>query len=165
MNRVQQVRFAALTLGFAMTCVSAADLPKEGKYDHQTCYVGPHYVIAHSKDHMAGSYAVTGGSLAPAGDPFYAVSGVCYGAWTLLRGEYSESGACEFVDAAGDKFMGVYSRRNQDPGNWQMAGGTGKFSGISGSGNFTPGNALPQPAGQVVACNREIGNWQLSSQQ
>jgi len=160
MNRVQQRVVAVLLLGFS-NCAVAADLPKEGKYDHQTCYVGPHYVIAHSNDHMAGSYAVTGGSLAPAGDPFHAASGVCYGAWTLLNGEYSESGACEFGDAAGDKFMGVYSRRGQEQGNWRMVGGTGKFAGMSGTGNFIPGTALPQPSGQVVACNREIGTWRL----
>lgn len=140
---------------------AAADLPRDGTYDHQSCYVGPHYVIAHSKDHMAGSYAATGGSLAPAGDPFHAASGVCYGAWTLLNGEYSESGACEFTDGSGDRFMGVYSRRNQEKGIWRMVGGTGKFVGISGSGHFIPGTALPQPAGQVVACNREIGDWKL----
>ena len=160
MERLQRRVLVVLCLGTFMHA-AAADLPRDGTYDHQSCYVGPHYVIAHSKDHMAGSYAARGGSLAPAGDPFHAASGVCYGAWILLNGEYSESGACEFTDGSGDRFMGVYSRRNQEKGIWRMVGGTGKFVGISGSGHFIPGTALPQPAGQVVACNREIGDWKL----
>jgi hypothetical protein len=139
----------------------SADLPKEGKYDHQGCYIGPHYVIAHSKDQMGGSYAANGASLAPAGDPFHGTSGVCYGSWTLINGEYNEMGSCEFTDGTGDKFMGVYTRKNQEPGNWRIVAGTGKFRGITGSGNFIPSTPMPQPAGQVVACNRELGTWKL----
>ena len=140
---------------------AAAETAKEGKYENQGCYIGPHYVISHAKDQMSASYAATGVSIAPQGDPFHDTSGVCYGAWSLINGEFVDSGSCEFLDPSGDKFFGVYSRKNQENGQWRVIGGTGKFSGMMSTGNWIGIVQPPQPTGQLVTCNRQWGTWKL----
>lgn len=152
---------AGIVSGMLLAGHAAAQLAPEGKYEHLTCYGGPHYMIAHSDTVMAGAYAVRGVGNAPPGDPFHDAACACHGAWQLVGTEFVENGACECKDGAGDRFMGTYSRRNQDPGAWRMVGGTGKFRGISGTGNFLPATQVPQPDGQILQCNRETGVWKL----
>jgi hypothetical protein len=137
------------------------ELAKEGKYEHHGCYIGPQYVITHSKEQMSGSYAANGVAIAPLGDPFHNVAGVCYGHWTLLNGEFNDSGTCEFATTASEKFFGVYSRRNDEDGRWQVTGGTGKFSGMSLEGFWLPVTQTPQPTGQLITCNRQWGSWKF----
>lgn len=139
----------------------SAQVAKEGKYDNQGCYIGPHYVIAHSKDQMAGSYAAYGVNLGSPGQLFHNASGACYGSWTLINGEFNDSGACEVTDPDGDKFLGLYSRKNQENGSWRVTGGTGKYNGMVNTGYFIPLTQAPQPAGQVAVCNRQVGSWKL----
>lgn len=139
----------------------AADLPKEGKYDHHDCYAGPHYMITHSKDQLGGSYTLNGVTVTNPGNPFYNTLNVCNGAWTQVDGEYNEIGSCEYTDASGDKFFGVYSRKNQENGTVRVVGGTGKFAGMALTGLWMPVTDTPQPAGQIVVCTHEWGSWKL----
>lgn len=141
--------------------IAHAQTSKEGQYRHQACYIGSHHVLVLSKEQMSGSYFVRGAVVTEPGDVFHNTAGTCVGHWTLIGGEYTENGSCEFVDAAGDKFFGIITRRNQDNGNWRATGGTGRFQGIASTGQWLPATQIPQPAGELVQCNRQWGNWKL----
>ena len=44
------------------------------------------------------------------GTPLYNMSGRCVGQFSIINGDYSENGSCQFWNAAGDKIFGVYAR-------------------------------------------------------
>ena len=154
-------RLLAIVAGACAATSALADGTRDGQYRHQACYIGQHHVLVHTKDQMSGAYFVRGAVVTDAADVFHNTAGTCVGHWTLSNGEYSENGTCEFVDGAGDKFFGVISRRNQDNGTWRAIGGTGKFQGIVSAGHRLPMTQIPQPAGELVQCNRQWGQWKL----
>jgi len=135
----------------------------EVKFDQQTCYTGPAHLIQHADGMVSGSYAVIGTSPGTEGTPFRMMSGQCLGAFSDVSGQHDENGSCEFVDAAGDKFFGVYSRKG-DPakaeGTWRVVHGTGKFADISGGGKWMPiGNFPPSGMPNMFnGCNHEWGH-------
>jgi hypothetical protein len=48
-----------------------------------------------------------------------------------------EHGACTFTDNDGDKIMATYERKTAEGGTETLVAGTGKFAGISGTGEWT----------------------------
>jgi hypothetical protein len=48
------------------------------------------------------------------GAPYYNMSGRCVGQFTLINGDYNESGSYQFWNVAGDTILGVYARKG-DP--------------------------------------------------
>jgi hypothetical protein len=144
-----------------MTASAYAQVAREGSYQSSACYFGPSYVIQHSKEQMAGSYAATGIAVAPPADPFHDTAAQCYGSWTLVDGEYADQGSCEYTDPSGDRFFGVYRRKNQELGQWRVTGGTGKFAGMIGTGNWEAITRAKAPDGQLLLCNRHWGTWKL----
>lgn len=138
-----------------------ADTAREGQYRHQACYVGPQQVLSLSKDQLGGSYWVNGASLAEKEDFFGNLVASCVGSWSVINGDFGDSGVCEYTDSAGDKFFGVYSRRNADLGTWRTTGGTGKYAGMVMSGQYKPMPQLAQPAGQFVGCSVQWGAWKV----
>jgi hypothetical protein len=62
----------------------------------------------------------------------------CIGFYELVgTGTVHEQGSCIFADQAGDQMMTRYERNNGLKGTETLVGGTGKFAGISGTGEFT----------------------------
>jgi hypothetical protein len=136
----------------------------EGKYDQISCYSGPIQMIQQGEGIMAGSYDVTAMELAQEGTPYYQTSGRCLGQFTIIQGEYSETGSCQYWNAAGDKIFGVYSRKG-DPakaeGTWHVVQGTGKFEGMTSEANWMPKAAFPPVPNVASTCNHEWGTYTL----
>lgn len=146
---------------FATLCI-VSSAGAQQKYEHRSCYTGPHQVINHSKDVLGGGYSLNGMVVAEPNDPLHNASGLCIGAWTLISGQYDETGSCEYTLPSGDRVFGVYSRRNQEPGLWKVVSATGKLQGLWHQGNWQPFTAFPQPTGQLAMCGKEWGNWKSS---
>ena len=136
----------------------------EGKYDHQSCYAGPIHLIQHADGIVSASYDVTGMTMSDTeGSPFGMLSGRCVGSFTIVSGDYNETGGCEYWNAAGDKFAGIYARKG-DPakaeGTWHAVHGTGKFAGMTQEGNWMP-IAFPPVPNVASNCNREWGTYSI----
>ena len=159
MNR-KRASLIGVSLCIIGASAAGADLAKEGKYDQNECFVGAHHMIMHSKEAMGGSYTVNGVSPVASG-LFHNTTSVCNGTWTLVNGEYNEMGSCEYTDPAGDKFFGLFSRKNQESGSFRAVGGTGKYNGIVVASNWMPVTDAPPPAGQIAVCTREWGSWKM----
>jgi len=159
---MKQIRIgiiATLALAFISSPLVAA--PKEGSYKSDGCFHGQHFMTAHSKDAMGGSYTgISSQSASGEGDFWRNTVGRCNGAWTLIMGEVNESGTCEYTDAAGDKFFGIYTRKNQD-GTWKVLGGTGKYDGIESTGTWSPYTQFPAIQGEVATCFHQTGKYKL----
>jgi hypothetical protein len=134
----------------------------EGKYDQQSCYSGPMHFLQHDEGMTAGSYEGIGRMPGTEGTPFVLNSGRCLGSFTIIGGDYSEAGSCEFWNAAGDKYFGVYSRKG-DPakaeGIWHVVHGTGKFAGMSMEGKWMPIGNFPPVPNYGGGCNHEWGTY------
>lgn len=150
---------ASLAAGLALyTQVCSA----EDKYDHQSCYAGPAHVIQHADGMVSVSYDVTGMMMPGEGGPFGMLSGHCVGSFTIISSDYNETGGCEYWNAAGDKFFGIYARKG-DPakaeGTWRVVHGTGKFAGMSMEGKWMPNGTFPPVPNVGSSCNHEWGTY------
>jgi hypothetical protein len=134
----------------------------DGKFDMRSCYSGPSYVLQQGDGIIAGSYDVTAMMPGQEGTPYYNMSGRCLGQFTSIKGEWDESGSCQFWNAGGDKIFGVYTRKG-DPakaeGNWHVVQGTGKLEGMTSEGKFIPIVALPPVPNVAGGCQREWGTY------
>jgi hypothetical protein len=64
---------------------------------------GASHVIQQGDGITAGSYDLTGMMPGQEGTPLYMLSGRCLGQFSIINGNYSETGSCQFSNAAGDK--------------------------------------------------------------
>ena len=160
---MSQKVLAAYSL-FAGLAVCTQVCAAEGKYDQQSCYSGPMHFLQHADGMIAGSYEGIGRMPGTQGTPFVLNSGRCLGSFTVIKGEVNESGSCEFWNAAGDKYFGVYSRKG-DPakaeGTWHVVNGTGKFAGMSMEGKWMPIGDFPPVPNYGGGCNHEWGTYSI----
>lgn len=143
--------------------VFAGPLPKEGAMNLLSCWSGdapPAMVF--SKEHLLGTLAWTGVLWNPtAGSAFDAMSGECGGHYTVSPAGVDAVGQCQFAD--GDKMLVSIPKNHNGSGTWTFVAGTGKYSGISGGGEFKPmrqfAPAITQ--GKAVVCNIVTGTYKL----
>jgi len=149
---------------FAGLVVCTQVCAAEGKYDNQACYAGPIHLIQHADGMVSGSYDLTGMTPGTEGSLFYMMSGRCVGSFTIIGGDYNEAGGCEYWNAAGDKFFGIFARKG-DPakaeGTWHFVHGTGKFAGVSGEGKWIPLGTFPPVPNVGAGCNHEWGTYSI----
>ena len=134
----------------------------EGKYDNQSCYAGPAHVIQHADGIVSGSFDLTGMTRGIEGSPFDRMSAHCVGSFANISGEQDINGSCEYWNAAGDKYFGIFARKG-DPakaeGTWRFVHGTGKFAGISGEGKWMSIGEFPPVPNVGSGCNHEWGTY------
>lgn len=70
--------------------------------------------------------------------------GPCYGTMIIDKGAVSGGGACNYTDADGDAIVMRWTPtglndEGRTVGTWELIGGTGKWMGASGGGNFNAG--------------------------
>jgi len=148
-------------LGLVQAPAVAADLAPEGKYDVRTSCTGESHILASIKDHTGGSYTATCLPDAAAGAMYHRTTFQCFGSWSLITGNYEERGICEAIDASGDKFFGVYAKKNQDDGTWRVTAGTGKYQGVEMSGLWNVAAQMPSLPGRSANIFRWWGTYKL----
>jgi hypothetical protein len=150
-----------LTLAYALTSVAAYAAPaKEGDIDALQCGHGPAFVNSISQDAMAGSYSVTVMVVTNEGSLYHNVSGICSGSWQLVKGDYAETGSCDYVDLQGDHFFGLYTRKGGE-GDFKVYAGTGKYVGLEQTGRFMPLGEYFQVQGENRSCVKFKGHWKM----
>ena len=136
----------------------------EGKYDMTSCFVGQAHVIQQGECIRAGSYDVVGMMPGQEGTPYRNLSGRCVGQFTIINGERSETGSCQYWDAAGDKIFGVYARKGDQAtaeGTWHVVQGTGKFEGMTSEGKTIPIAKFPPVPNVASSCAHEWGTYSV----
>jgi hypothetical protein len=77
-------------------------------------------------------------------------------------GKVNSKGACRWVDASGDSFVGEYLNVPGEPGKWTFLAGSGKWKGIQGSGTYkTVARGKPAEQGTGQLCNAHSGKYTL----
>lgn len=148
-----------------VSCLPMQAFAAEGKYDGQSCYTIQTQLISHADGYAAGSEVYVGMVPSWGGDPFKMLSAHCAGSFVNIGDQVDEHGACEYVNAAGDKFFGVYARKGdvvKAEGSWHVVHGTGMFEGMTMDGRWTSIGAFP-PTGTPNTTSACYHDWGIYS--
>jgi hypothetical protein len=118
--------------------VQAADMPKAGSDNFTTVLVVTLANTIQQGTQSFVTYEVDGVARNDAGGPMFNFFGVrCI---ALEEGpdpsKFTGHGTCTFTDADGDNIFTPYNSTGGRGGTFEVAGGTGKFAGITGNGEW-----------------------------
>jgi|SRR6516162_1896222 len=148
------------------SCFPIQAFAAEGTYDGRSCYAVRTQLISHAEGYVAGSEAYVGMVPDWGGGPFNMLSARCAGSFVNIGDQVDEHGGCEYVNAAGDKFFGVYARKGdaaKTEGTWHVVHGTGKFDGMTMDGKYMSIGPFP-PTGApntTTACYHDWGTYSV----
>src|SRR5262249_28761664 len=144
-------------------------LPKEGvaAFSAVVHSIGLHQVSM-GADLSQSSYEVIGGTIAEKeGSLPDRMSMRCVGRGRLVKGTpEGETGMCEYIDGSGDKIFSTFSVSGGETpvtvaSHHTVAGGTGKYTGISGEWVGARRSLRSPVEGQVVAVIVYKGSYKL----
>ena len=140
----------------------AAELPKEGSYDFNSCWSGVNNTITFSKTHTASSYEMTGTTRSnPPGGIFDKSTFRCVGLNASLDGKNTGSNVCESIDVDGDKRLTSFSTGDGKVTRTNVAG-TGKYEGMITMGTVELLGPFPTiKDGTFQNCNHQTGTYKL----
>jgi hypothetical protein len=144
-----------------------AAIPREGKSSATQVLSGTVQVLPLGKDQARLSYDVTGLRTGE-GDILNNSTVRCVGAFTVLNGAFGdENGSCVYTRPDGDQVFSWYRAEGTQgtgaKGTWTLLGGTGKFAGIQGTGEFTRVNFKPAVPGGSISLSRISGTYKLAA--
>jgi hypothetical protein len=119
--------------------VLAGEMPKEGTDSFTNTWLITTSNTMKVGDRTLGTYEVSGVHQNVQGDASTDMAMRCVGIYDDVGGKapQQEHGACTFTDNGGDKIMATYERKTAEGGIETLVAGTGKFAGISGTGEWT----------------------------
>ena len=140
----------------------AAELPKEGSYDFNSCWSGVNNAITFSKTQTATSFEMTGTSRSnPPGGIFDKSTFRCVGMSASLDGKITGSTVCESIDADGEKRLTYFSTAEGKTTRTNVAG-TGKYEGMITTGTVELLGPFPViKDGTFQNCNHQTGTYKL----
>ncbi len=133
-------RFALCAVGLAAVLdASAESLPRTGSIAFHTGWKLTGTFLNASDKHVIGIATVSGVTFNDKGSgPLHAGPANCFEADFIVGGEGRNKGFCVFGDMDGDRvfteFTGTFNPQSGALGTNEITGGTGKYSGITGSG-------------------------------
>jgi hypothetical protein len=125
-------------LMLAPITVLAGEKPKEGTDSFTNTWLITSSDTMKVGDRTLGTYEVSGLHRDVQGDATTDMGMRCLGIYDDAgQTPAQEHGACTFTDSDGDKIMATYERKSVEGGTETLVAGTGKFAGISGTGEWT----------------------------
>ena len=144
--------------------VQAADIPKEGAVNFTFAWVVVSSTNIQQGTPSFDTYDLVGVTRNDAGGPMFDFFGArCVGADEVSGpGKSTTRGTCTWTDTDGDNIFTPYSGTAQH-GTLELAGGTGKFAGITGNGEWSRLNPAPIKSDdkRPRAVNSLKVNWKL----
>lgn len=156
-SRALSALFGAAVLTFA-TAVQAEALPKSGSIAFHTGWKWSGEAVTVADKHLQGHGNVSGVTFNDRGaGPLHLGPANCFGAMHLIEGKGVDKGFCTFGDADGDRifteYTGTLVPEGGGSGTNEIRGGTGKYSGIQGSG---PWKCKPAGARGELQCAQRL---------
>ena len=153
--------FAVCTAGSAFA--GKVTMPKEGSYAFDFCSVGETRTMTGGDSVFVSQYKVIANLVTrPPGGAFDRMSSLCYGVYAKLNGRSQEFGVCELTDVDGDKWwMEYHGNAEGTGGSYTAAHGTGKYAGMTLSGQYILDFWPSAVKDGVQACNPNKGSYKL----
>ena len=159
---------ATFILTVAFVASASGQTPKEGTASGTISYSGTSKALAMREERLHMVYDMMGVlTQGPEGNfPTQAASMRCVGSMHAIKGAFdNNTGFCVHVDADGDQWFSTYQGAGQfgapQKGTYTVVGGTGKYQGISGSGDYTSINMPPVSEDTFQLQTTYKGNWKL----
>jgi hypothetical protein len=124
-------------LPLAPITVLAGETPKEGTDSFTNTWLVTTLNTMKVGDRTLGTYEVSGVHQNVQGDATTDMGMRCLGIYDAAGNARQEHGACTFTDNDGAEIMATYERKTAEGGIETLVAGTGKFAGISGTGEWT----------------------------
>jgi hypothetical protein len=156
-----------LLLAFAQPVISG-ELPKEGSFSYKSFAHGAYTAIAMGEERLQFNYEVYGLILNDAGEGFlHLASTHGLGSFHMVKGVYAEPWDRGFhvaVDPDGDKVFLTHIAKGGFGGAkavFNFVGGTGKYTGITGGGEWTWVAGRPAAENTFQGCALCKGHYKL----
>jgi hypothetical protein len=158
MGKALAVLATGICIATFCAAASGQQLPKSGSISFHTAWKFTGEALTVADKHVQGHGSVVGATFNDKGSgPLQLGPAECFITFFVTEGRGKNKGYCAFGDADGDRifteFTGTISSGDQgDQGINEIAGGTGKYAGIQGSGPWKCKNAGPN--GEVQCAQR-----------
>jgi hypothetical protein len=159
----------SLILSISLGWDVIAQMPKEGPFNGTNTYAGTQRVFPIDKENFVIFYENSGVRVDDSGGgPFHKVATHNVGVMYVEKGVSRLRGYFSVIDKDGDKVLweltetdGKPSPPNPVNGTAKVILGTGKFTGIQGSMEYTRQNVRPAADGTHQATSYGKGTWKL----
>ena len=153
-----------LFVGFGL--MAYAETAKKGSTSNKGYYTGTFKALPMEKERFQMNYEVFGVLVSDTGEGlFHNASIHVLGALHAVKGAYKDSGFMVATRPDGDKVFLTYKAsgtlRKSAKGTLTYVGGTGKFVGIQGSGQFTRYTLRAPTKGMLASFSVAKSNWEL----
>lgn len=159
----KNARIAALiTAALATTASLAQTYPKEGNFNHVSCFSGTTRLMTFSKTHTASTSEYSGTNVSDtSASPFHNTTFRCIAFSATMNGKRSGNSMCETADRDGDKYL-TYFNQGESTSQREAVAGTGKFEGLATKGVATPLGPFPSiDPGTIQNCVRQTGTYKM----
>jgi hypothetical protein len=167
MKKILVASVLACFLSLALIPFAAAEMAKEGQSSSKSTWITHYTLLPMGQERVQVNYEGYGIDLSEAeGDPLRHATAHVVGSAHSIKGRYeNDSGLVCYTRPDGDQIFMTYKASGTagktGKGTYTFVGGTGKFVGIQGGGEFTR-YYLPSPAKGVGATvNIAEGNWKI----
>ncbi len=146
--------------------VFSEEIIKEGSFSSKIYSSGTSKVMAMGEERLQMNYEGAGVFVDDTGKSFIHLSAV-YSMGTLhaVKGVFEETGFMVFTPPDGDKlyttFKGSGTLGKTAKGTWTYTGGTGKYAGVEGSGEYNRYSLQYATEGVWTNMNLSKGNYKL----
>jgi len=147
--------------------LAQAQIPKEGASSYIIAYSGTYKTVAMGQERFQMTYEVLGVIVSDASDCILQNASLrCVGSNHAITGAYEDdNGFCVSTRPDGDQLFTSYKASGKlggvGKGTFTYVGGTGKFAGIEGGGEFTRIGVRPAAEGTFQGYNRVKDHYKL----
>jgi hypothetical protein len=153
-----------LFVGFGL--MDYAETAEKGTTSNKGYYMATPKVLPMGKERVQMNYEAFGVLVSDTGKGlFHNASIHVLGALHAVKGAYKDSGFMVMTHTDGDKVFATYkgsgTLRKSSKGTLTYVGGTGKYVGIQGSGEYTRYSLRPPTKGMIAAFSIAKSNWEV----
>ena len=155
----------AILLSVTAGPLIGAEMAKEGTSSGITYFTSTSQVLAQGQAYVQINYDARGVVATDnEASPFYSASCQCVGAVKVVKGESKEFGLCTFTRPDKDKIYMSYEGTGKGgvaKGDFILVGGTGKCTGITGSGEWTRTSLQGPVEGASASFSKSKASWKI----
>jgi hypothetical protein len=166
MKKALMVQILVLFLLVGVGSVFGQEMAKEGSSTGKNYATGTSKAIPMGEERIHVTYEGTGINVSDTEEGFLNNASQHFlGALHAVKGAFEESGFMVSTDPDGDKVFATWNGSGNlgkdAKGTYTYVGGTGKYTGITGGGEFTRSNLQPASKGVWAAITLFKGSWKL----